>query len=603
MNIRTLVAALAYSLITSVGFAQWSVLENDPRPRNPAVLYQVFTKEAWTNSNFASEQELKWFKDAKYGMFIHFGLSTYKNADLSWGMCGTRKAPDCGAGPYPTAVWTAWTNEFKLPDFDAEKLVEYAKDAGMKYIVVIAKHHDGFHLWDTEFSDFKVTRTPFGRDFLKEIADACHKAGLKFGIYYSQRDWYHPDYCPVDPAKVTQSGTSWKLKPGETDPSGTSHKKYIEYQFNVCKELCTKYGRVDIFWFDAAYWGGMFTPEMWDAENLTRMIRKLQPGIVINNRASVPGDFDTPEQRIGMFQDQRPWESCMCLCDSWSYSPSRIKSPAEIIRILASTACGDGNLLMSWGMQWSGAFHPGQIQSLKDTGIWLKTNGEAIYETRGGPWLPGKWGGSTYKDNVVYLHILSMQDREILVLPGIDQKILTAKTMNGTDVIFKQTKGRVELTVPKEIQKPEDTIIKLTLDGAVKSVIRETKIGSIFDDAAYGEVIKDEIFAGHTNPEGKPWAIIDLGKMCNVKGIMIKNTIGDESKRTDTKVSLSDDGSTWSEAWKSSDTADTWEIPVTSYVAGAYIPGRKARYIKIERNLKNPDSLHLQSIKIYGTKY
>jgi len=257
-------------------FACWSVLEDDPRPREPMKLYQVFTKEQWKASNFAKEEDLQWFRDAKFGMFIHFGLSTYKQQDLSWGICKVRKFPDLGSGPYPASVWTKWPEEFKLPEFDAAKIVEYAKDAGMKYIVVISKHHDGFHMWDTEFSDFKITNTPFGRDFVKEIADACHKAGMKFGIYYSQRDWYHPDYCPVDPEKVIALKRPWTLKPGETSPMGPSHKKYIEYQYNVCRELCTKYGKLDVFWFDAVWWGGMFTAEMWDSENLSRMIRKLQ---------------------------------------------------------------------------------------------------------------------------------------------------------------------------------------------------------------------------------------------------------------------------------------------------------------------------------------
>jgi alpha-L-fucosidase len=209
--------------------AQWSVLKGDPRPKKPAHLYQEFDRKDWDASNFASKKNLKWFQDAKYGMFVHFGLSTYKNADLSWGICKVRKAPDSGEGSYPTDVWTKWVDEFKLPEFDAKNLVQYARDAGMKYIVVIAKHHDGFHMWDTEFSDFKITNTPFGRDFVKEVADECHKTGMKFGIYYSQRDWYHPDYCPVDPEKVTHKGTRWKLKPGETSPMGARHKKYLEY--------------------------------------------------------------------------------------------------------------------------------------------------------------------------------------------------------------------------------------------------------------------------------------------------------------------------------------------------------------------------------------
>jgi alpha-L-fucosidase len=448
-------------------FAQWSILKDDPRARNPGHHFQVFTQEDWNKSNFASEKDIQWFRDAKYGMFIHFGLSTYENAELSWGICKTRKAPDVGSGPYPKSVWTKWAEEFELPKFNARKLVSYAKNSGMKYIVVIAKHHDGFHMWDTAFSEFKITNTPFGRDFIKEIADACHEADIKFGIYYSQRDWYHPDYCPVDPKKVAQEGTKWTLKSGEIDPTGASHEKYIEYQYSVCRELCTKYGRVDIFWFDAVYYGGMFTAEMWDSENLSRMIRRLQPGIIINNRASIPGDFDTPEQKIGMFQDQRPWESCMCLCDTWSYSQTPTKSPTEIIGMLVGTLCGDGNLLMSWGPQWSGEFHPNQVKALKNAGVWIKENEKAIYGTRGGPWKPGKWGGSVYRGNTVYLHILAMPG-EKLVLPALQQRVLTAQTLGGGKINFERKDREIEFTVPKEKQEKLGTIIKLSLDGHVE---------------------------------------------------------------------------------------------------------------------------------------
>jgi alpha-L-fucosidase len=453
-------------------YAQWSILEDDPRAETPGHLFQVFSKEEWHKSNFASEINLQWFRDAKYGMFVHFGLATYKNAELGWGVCRTRKLPDHGHGPYPESEWTKWADEFEIPEFDAEKLVEYAKDAGMKYIVVIAKHHNGFHMWDTKFSEFKITNTPFGRDFIKEAADACHMAKIKFGIYYSQRDWYHPDYCPVDPNKsIQKSELVWKPKPGETSTAGESHKKYLEYQYNVCRELCTKYGKVDVFWLDAAYWGGMFTTDMWDSEILTRMIRKLQPGIIINNRASIPGDFDTPEQRIGMFQNHRPWESCMCLCKSWSYSKTPIKTPKEIVKILTGTLCGDGNMLMSWGPQWSGAFHPDQIKALKQTGVWVKKNEKAIFETRGGPWKPEKWGGSVYRDNTVFLHVTSIPRDNKLTLSGLEQKVVKAAIHGGKDITFTQQDNRLELNIPKDQQEDLCTVVELSLDASVTGII------------------------------------------------------------------------------------------------------------------------------------
>ncbi|MBD0824633.1 alpha-L-fucosidase [Aestuariibaculum marinum] len=177
--------------------AQWSIRGNKTDKNARWNHIQFFSEEEWDASNFSSEKDMQWFNDARYGMFIHFGLSTYIKKDLSWGMCYTRKAPDKGHGPIADSVWVTYPEHFKFENFDAKQWVKIAKDAGMKYIVTIAKHHDGFHMWDTKYSDFKVTNTPFGRDYLKEIADACHEADMKFGVYYSQRDWYHPDYAPI----------------------------------------------------------------------------------------------------------------------------------------------------------------------------------------------------------------------------------------------------------------------------------------------------------------------------------------------------------------------------------------------------------------------
>ncbi len=608
-TIRSLFATAIYLTLSPSLQAMWSVLEDDPRPRTPRHAYEVFSQEAWNKSNFATPQELQWFRDAKYGMFVHFGLSTYKNAELSWGVCQVRKAPDKGAGPYPASEWMTWKDDFRLPEFDAKHLVKHAQDAGMKYIVVIAKHHDGFHMWDTKQSDFKVTNTPFGRDFLKEVADACHEAGMKFGIYYSQRDWIHPDYEP-------------------TNRQGEKHQRYIKYQNEAVRELCTDYGKVDIFWFDALTWGDMFIPEMWDAENLTRMIRKLQPGIIINNRASLPGDFDTPEQKIGSFQNHRPWESCMCLCATWSYSDTPVKSPKQLVDMLVTTLCGDGNMLLSWGPQWSGAFAPNQIASLDGAGAWVKKNAQAIYGARGGPWTPGKWGGSVSRDKSIFLHIKNMPQGNSLKLAGLKPKVLQARIHQGAGIPFQQTGDHLEITVPAGAVDPLCTVVELTLDTPVTEIIYSKIWKSIFEAPEFGSVISDQAtlklssasnwdnearhpdlfkgsltkdqFAFHTDFEEHPHAIIDLGRESSIRGILIQNREGYPTRNTGVVVSLSGDGQSWEEIWTASDTSDTWEIPVTSFVAGAHVPGKAARYIKIERQLKSPDALHLQTVKVFG---
>ena len=597
--------------LTGTVQAQWSGTDDDPSPNKEAGhLFQVFSKDEWMKSNFAAENDIQWFRAAKYGMFVHFGLSTYKNAELSWGICQTRKAPDTGSGPYPEAEWTTWSKEFRLPDFDAKKMVEYAKESGMKYIVVIAKHHDGFHMWDTALSDFKITKTPFGRDFIKEAADACHEAGIKFGIYYSQRDWYHPDYAPTD----------WKSE---------KHQRYLDYQNKAVRELCTNYGKVDVFWFDAAWWGGMFTAEMWDAENLTRMIRQLQPGILINNRASVPGDFDTPEGRIGMFQNHRPWETCTTLCSTWSYSETPSRTPKQIIDVLVRTLCGDGNLLLSWGQKWSGEFDVKQVESLKGTGEWVSKNKEAIYGTRGGPWKPAKWGGSVYRDKTVYLHVFKVPDGNKLVLADLKPKVLKAAIHGGAEIPFTQKGEHLELTLPTDKQDPLCTVVELSVDSPITEIIPAKKQKSIFDaDPEYGDLISEKAtlrisstcqyddkskhpnlfngdltgddFAFHTDSEVNPYAIIDLGTKQSIRGILIHNREDNPTRKNGVMVSLSVNGNQWEEIWKQTNLDDVWEIPVTRFVAGANLLGKEARFVKIERRLSQPDALHLQTVKIYG---
>ena len=456
--------------------AQWSILEGDTTKHASWNLLQKFTQEEWDASNFATEKEMEWFNDSRYGMFIHFGLSTYIGKDLSWGMCYTRKAPDKGHGPIADSTWTKYPEQFNLENFDAKEWVKIAQKAGMKYIITIAKHHDGFHMWDTKYSEFKVTNTPFGRDYLKEIADACHESGMKFGIYYSQRDWYHPDYAPVDTTLVNRNLKQpyYQAKSVVTEVKpGASHQKYIDYQFNVVRELCTNYGKVDVFWFDA--WGGgrMFNAEMWESEKLTRMIRELQPEIIINNRASIPGDFDTPEQKIGMHQ-LRPWESCMTLCDTWSWSNTPVKSTKTIVKLITATATGNGNVLMSWGPQWDGRFDPKQLSQLEEVGNWMKKYGNTIYNTKGGPWYPQNWGGSTYKGNKVYVHITGKTEN-IHLLPALSNKILNAVCLTGGEIEFKQTPQGIVLDLGKVKYESPSVIIELTFQDEISGMASSEK--------------------------------------------------------------------------------------------------------------------------------
>lgn len=559
-------------------------------------LYQPFTTEEWNNSSFANNQELKWFKDAKYGMFIHFGLSTYKNADLSWDICYTRKAPDFGNGPIPDEEWISWKEHFKLDKFNAKRYVELAKLGGFKYLVVITKHHDGYHMWDTDESEFKITNTPFGRDIVKEIVDACHEQGMPVGLYYSQRDWYHPDYLPVDPNKIeAQTGVNWTLKEGYDSPIGDSHWKYLEYQERAVRELCTRYGKIDVFWWDALWWGGMFTSEMWDGERINNIIRELQPGIIINNRCSIPGDFDTPEKRLGAFQNWRPWESCVCLSETWSYSGTKVKSLKDIVVMLTMTACGDGNLLMSWGPHWNGEFDEVEVSALTEVGSWLEQFGETIYATRGGPWKPNTWGGSVYAGRQVYLHIISLVN-DTLELPKLPNCEVLEAIEYGSNhkIVIDETETTLKFHVPQSVQSEPTTIVKLTLNKEAEYVtpIESGESSPFMDICAYGYKYKGE----YSRIDTQSSITIDFGNTIKLTAVVLG--LEEESNNPNITLYTSEDGNEWSD-WGNVD-SDRFEVEITCYESGAWIPGNNVRYVKLQSDATKSKSLKLSSFECFS---
>jgi alpha-L-fucosidase len=588
LTLKKLTLSIIFLLIANYSFGQWSVLAGDPRPlrdKGEQYLYQVFTAKQWNASNFAKPESNKWYNDARYGMFIHFGLNSYVNKDMSWPIVYNRKAPDQGHGAYPDSAWQkTWPSLFKLEKFNANEWVKIAKDAGMKYIVVIAKHHDGFHMWDTKYSDFKITNTPFKRDYLKEVIDACHKAKMPVGIYYSQRDWYHPDYAPIDTSTIKRipNPPYYEALPGKKVAPGPSHKKYIDYQFNVVRELLTKYGKIDIFWFDAVWWGGMFKADMWEAEKLTRMMRQLQPGILINNRTSLPGDFDTPEHRIGMYQ-KRSWESAMTLNNSWAYDPNLpIKSVKSLIKEMLTAAAGNGNVLLSWGAHFDGEWDHAQKDTLLKVGSWFKKYGTAYYGTRGGPWMPTKNYGSVHRGNKVYLYVFTWQDQK-LALPVLkDNAIIKASFINLNEMVIWNKDSNNLLFNRPTAPGANVTILELTMQKPINEIL-EKSTWSLFDDPAYGEKILTK------NIKTTDWKqnsyTVDLGNIKNATGIGCYNNEGTIS------ISISTDG----KKWQATGTAKekTEEISFTTFMTGVYVPGKPVRYIRLQT--QKPTDLKIEA--------
>jgi len=405
----------------------------------------VYGGDMKDNANYlhAGAQDVQAWRQMKFGLFIHWGPVSLKGTEIGWSRGGERRGRnDKSTGSIPVEVYDNLYKQFNPVKFDAEQWVQIAKDAGMKYLVFTSKHHDGFSMFDSKLTDYKITNSPFKRDVVGELADACHKGGLKLGYYYSPVDWHHPDYRTEN------------------------HARYIEYLHGQLREICSNYGKIDIIWFDGL--GG--TAKDWDSVNLFKMIRRLQPHVIINNRAGLPGDHDTPEQRIGKFQNDRPWETCMTICRQWAWKPNdQMKSLKQCIDTLVRVVGGDGNLLFNVGPMPDGRFEPRQVERLKEMGDWLKQYGQTIYGTRGGPFRPGAWGASTHKGNSIYVHVLKWYD-ERLILPAIPKNIIGGKVLTGGKATIRQIDEGFEVSVPKAHQQELDTIIELKLDGPTDEI-------------------------------------------------------------------------------------------------------------------------------------
>ena len=401
----------------------------------------------------ARPESMAWWRDAKLGMFICWGPVSLKGTEIGWSRGGERRGRK-GKGPIPVEVYDNLYKQWNPTRFSAKEWIDVVKAAGQKYVIFLVKHHDGFCLFDTEFTDHKITSplSPFRRDVTAEIAKACRDAGIRIFWYYSQPDWHHPDY--------------------RTE----SHARYIACLHGQLRELCTKYGKIDGIWFDGL--GGKASD--WHAENLFKLIRQCQPHAIINNRCGLRGDFDTPEQRVGRFQTARPWESCITLGTQWAWKPNdRIKTLKECIDILVRCVGGDGNLALNTNPMPDGRIEPRQAERFKQIGAWLSQYGETIYGTRGGPFRPAPWGAATCKGTTVYVHVLDWR-RDPVVLPPVDRKVVGASALTGGTAAVKQTDQGIEITVPPAHRHALDTIVALQLDGPAF----EAKVGTLASGSA-----------------------------------------------------------------------------------------------------------------------
>jgi alpha-L-fucosidase len=379
------------------------------------------------------------WRGLKFGLFVHWGPVSLKGTEIGWSRGGLRRDRD-GVGQIPAEEYDGLYTRFNPVRFDAREWAATARDAGMRYVVFTTKHHDGFCMWDTQQSDYKITRSPFGRDVCAELAAAFREAGLKVGWYYSCPDWHHPDFFTA------------------------RHHRYLNYMKAQVRELLTGYGPIDIMWFDAD--GGANTPATYDADAVVDLVRTLAPGAVINRRCGGVGDIETPEQQVGR-HTSIPWESCITLCRQWSWKPDdTMKSAEECVHTLLRCAGGDGNLLFNVGPMPTGEIEPRQVQRLHEIGQSIVPLGESLYGARGGPYQYRTDTASLHRGRHVFVHVLEWRDPgDAIVLENLPRRVESARVFNGPPLAFEQSETGIRVMVPPALRRPIVTTLHLHLDG------------------------------------------------------------------------------------------------------------------------------------------
>ncbi|MCX8108325.1 MAG: alpha-L-fucosidase, partial [Verrucomicrobiae bacterium] len=416
-------------------------------------------------------RRMAWFEEARFGLFIHWGVYAVPAGEWEgkthygeWFMEETRM---------PVSKYEQFANKFNPTKFNAREWVRMAKDAGMRYIVITSKHHDGFCLWDSELTDWDIGRTPFKRDPLKELSEACREAGLRLCFYYSIMDWHHPDW-----------GTRRRWH--DTATGEPNMDRYISYMKGQLKELITRYGPLGILWFDGE-WESPWTHER--GVDLYNYVRGLQPDIIINNRVGKGragmqgmdkgqgvGDYGTPEQEIPAtgFGPGVYWESCMTMNDHWGYNKhdQNWKSTKTLVRNLVDCASKGGNYLLNVGPTAEGLFPDASVLRLAEIGKWMRVNSESIYGTKASPFRRLPWGRCTRKPDgdhtLLYLHVFDWPSDGSLVVPGLKNEVVTAWLLSDPgqkSLKVTKTEDGKAVSVPSNAPDEIDSVVVLRIRG------------------------------------------------------------------------------------------------------------------------------------------
>jgi len=395
---------------------------------------------------WSQAERLKWFQEARFGMFVHWGLYSQLGRH-EWVMNRER---------IPVREYERLAATWKPKPRPAREWAALAKKAGMKYMVMTTKHHEGFCLWDTRQTDYNAARCGPGRDLVREYVEACREAGLKVGFYYSLMDWHHPDgaRCAKDEK---------------------ARRRFLDFTQGCVRELMTNYGKIDILWYDVSW--PLSSPALWESRKMTAMARRLQPHILVNDRAQLPEDFGTPEEHVTAAARGRGWEACMTFNGSWGYMPSAIdwRSVREVIGMLATCAGGFGNLLLNIGPAPDGSVPPQATERLTAVGRWLAENGEAVYGRTDRTDGRMEWmacGPFSIKGRNLYWWVSRWPGRE-LVVGGLKTKVARATYLaTGKPIRFEQTAKQLKLKgLPRT--SPDKTAGVTVIKLACKSAPRQ----------------------------------------------------------------------------------------------------------------------------------
>ena len=378
------------------------------------------------------QRRMKWWHDAKFGMFMHWGLYSIPGRH-EWVM---------EMEGIPAQEYELLAKQFNPHPNAAREWAKLAKRAGQKYMVMTTKHHEGFCLFNTATTNYCAPKQAAGRDLVKEYVDAVRAEGLRVGFYYSLMDWHHPDgaRCLEDE---------------------NARRRFVDYIHTHIRELLTNYGKIDILWYDVSW---PLDAKGWESERMNQMVFQLQPDIIVNNRNKLPGDFSTPEQRIEAAEAGRAWESCMTMNDSWGYhaADDAWKTPKQVIRNLITCAHDGGNYLINIGPKADGSIPEESIRILSTVGQWMEKNAEALYGADICQPRRCRFGSFSRKGNTLYLHVHFWPGSTVAVA-GLKTKVKSARLLaSGQNVEFEQNTYRVKFTGLRE-KAPDSPITTIAI--------------------------------------------------------------------------------------------------------------------------------------------